>query len=200
MKRRYASSNGLGFSYNAKNQTTAITGLFGTPLTTIAYADAGQAERTKTTSGGVDTVYANSSLGVSSTKVGAGAATYYTRTPSGHLIGQRTPGGATYYYLFDGLGSIVGMVDYNQNVVARYSYDPYGQTITKTGTAADGNLFRYTGAYLGRLLSAATRKTGGCTDIRGKPGTRHDGLAVRRSPSRRLPDGWRLPMKNAAPG
>lgn len=57
-------------------------------------------------------------------------------------------GEGSYYYLFDGLGSVVGLVDTSQNVVARYGYDPYGQTITKSGTAVDGNAWRYTGAYL----------------------------------------------------
>lgn len=42
----------------------------------------------------------------------------------------------------------MGLVDASGNLQARYGYDPYGQTITKTGAAADGNPFRYTGAYL----------------------------------------------------
>ena len=33
-------------------------------------------------------------------------------------------------------------------VVARYAYDPYGQMVTKTGSAADGNPFRYISGYL----------------------------------------------------
>ncbi|MDQ2785080.1 MAG: hypothetical protein M3Y58_08765 [Chloroflexota bacterium] len=40
------------------------------------------------------------------------------------------------------------MVDQFGNVAARYGYDPYGQTVVKTGPVADGNPFRYTGAYL----------------------------------------------------
>lgn len=43
----------------------------------------------------------------------------------------------TYYYLFDGLGSVVGMVDTSENLVAHYGYASYGQTVTKTGSAAD---------------------------------------------------------------
>ena len=84
-----------------------------------------------------------------------GQTVYYTRTPSGHLVSQRTAAGS-YYYLFDGLGSVVGMVDPFGNLAARYGYDPYGQSVTKTGpdnnpgylTVADGNPWRYTGAYL----------------------------------------------------
>jgi YD repeat-containing protein len=97
----------------------------------MTYLDNGQAERTSAGS----SAYLNSSLGVGSETVG-GVTTSYTRTPSGHLVSQRTPTG-TYYYLFDGLGSVVGMVDTSGNEVASYRYDPYGQTVVKTGTAAD---------------------------------------------------------------
>lgn len=46
----------------------------------------------------------------------------------------------TSYYLFDGLGSIVGLTDSNGNLVnnERYQYDPYGnllQTPIFTGIA-----------------------------------------------------------------
>ena len=144
-----AGSNGLGFAYNAKDQTTSVTGIFGAQLS-MGYADSGQAERTS--AGG--SAYVNSSLGIGS-ETKSGQTTYYTRTPSGHLISQRTAGG-TYYYLFDGLGSVVGMVDASGNIVARYGYDPYGQQVQKRGrdaspsdtSIADGNPFRYTGAYL----------------------------------------------------
>ncbi|MGI8690094.1 MAG: colicin E5-related ribonuclease [Thermomicrobiales bacterium] len=74
--------------------------------------------------------------------------TLYTRTPGGRLVSELLPGGVRYYYLTDGLGSIVALVDVNGNVAARYGYDPYGQTVVKTGSAAESNPFRYTGAYL----------------------------------------------------
>jgi len=143
------SSAGESRTYNSRNQTVSITGLNGT-LTPIGYLDGGQGERTD--AGGSH--YVNSSLGVGS-ETKSGSTTYYTRTPGGHLVSQRTPGGS-YYYLYDGLGSVVGMVDPYGNLVARYGYDPYGQTVTKHGpdsnptylTIADGNPFRYTGAYL----------------------------------------------------
>ena len=99
----------------------------------MTHPDSGQSERTS--AGG--STYLNSSLGVGS-ETTSGATTYYTRTPSGHLVSQRTASG-TYYYLFDGLGSVVGLVDTNGTLQARYGYDPYGQTVVKTGTAADGN-------------------------------------------------------------
>ncbi len=135
------SSQGESRGYNSRNQTISIAGLNGT-LTPIGYLDGGQAERTS--AGGSQ--YLNSSLGVAS-ETKNNQTTAYTRTPSGHLVSQRTAGG-TYYYLFDGLGSVVGLVDASGTLQARYGYDPYGQTVVKTGSAADGNPWRYTGAYL----------------------------------------------------
>lgn len=93
-----------GRAYNNRNQTVAITGLNST-LTPIGYLDSGQSERTD--AGGSHDV--NSSLGVGSETKG-GQTTYHTRTPSGHLVSRRTPAGA-YDYRFDGLGSVVGLVD-----------------------------------------------------------------------------------------
>ena len=48
--------------------------------------------------------------------------TYYIRYSCSALAGERTPSG-TYYYLFDGLGSVVGN--------GTYHYDPYGQLISQ---------------------------------------------------------------------
>jgi RHS repeat-associated protein len=78
----------------------------------------------------------------------SGSTTFYTRTPGGKLISQRLASGTRYFYLFDGQGSVVALVDSAGTIQAQYGYDPYGQTVTKTGSAADGNPFRYTGAYL----------------------------------------------------
>ncbi len=72
----------------------------------------------------------NSSLGVGS-ETKNGQTTYYTRTPSGHLVSERTAAGS-YYYLFDGLGSVVGLVDPLGNLAARYGYDPYRQQCDHT--------------------------------------------------------------------
>ncbi len=135
------SSQGESRGYNSRNQTISITGLNLTSVP-MTYLDSGQGERT---SAGTSQ-YLNSSLGVGS-ETKNNQTTSYTRTPSGHLVSERTPS-ATYYYLFDGLGSVVGLVDTGGNVVARYGYDPYGQTVVKEGAAADGNPWRYTGAYL----------------------------------------------------
>ena len=92
------------------------------------------------------TRYTNAALGLSG-QTTSGVATYWTRTPGGRLVSQRNADGTRWYSLFDGLGSVVGMVDVGGTVVARYAYDPYGQTVVQTGPAAEGNPWRYTGGY-----------------------------------------------------
>lgn len=72
-----------------------------------------------------------------------GGATNYTRTPGGRLVSERI-GTSTYYYLFDGLGSVVALIDTTATVQDTYSYDPYG-TVTATGSIT--NPWQYTGGY-----------------------------------------------------
>lgn len=60
-------------------------------------------------------------------------------------ISIRTSTG-TYYYLFDGLGSVTGLTDGGGNLVATYSYDAFGNIIGETGdeTLNAINPYRYT--------------------------------------------------------
>ena len=47
------------------------------------------------------------------------------------------------YYHADGNGNITCLVDTNQSVVASYRYDPFGNTISQSGTLADANTYRF---------------------------------------------------------
>ncbi len=47
------------------------------------------------------------------------------------------------YYHADGGGNITYMVNTNQSVVASYRYDPFGNTISSSGTLADANVYRF---------------------------------------------------------
>jgi RHS repeat-associated protein len=63
------------------------------------------------------------------------------------FLGQRLPDASRWYYLKDGLGSIVAVINGNGSTVAnRYAYDPYGKVTTSTGTQA--NPWGYAGGYL----------------------------------------------------
>jgi RHS repeat-associated protein len=63
------------------------------------------------------------------------------RTDSGSLILGSVP--STAYYHCDANGNITCLINSSQLAVARYEYDPYGNTISASGSLADGNLYRF---------------------------------------------------------
>ena len=127
-------SSGLSLTYNAANMTSSITPPNASAIA-MTYTGATQTQRVAAGSTG----FQYGLVGLAS-QTGSGATTYYTRTPSGQLVSERTPGG-TYYYLFDGLGSVVGLTDSTGNLVNTYQYDPYGNVTSQTGTVANPWLF-----------------------------------------------------------
>ncbi|MER7777800.1 RHS repeat-associated core domain-containing protein [Streptomyces sp. NPDC096191] len=70
--------------------------------------------------------------------------TGFVREPSGTLTAM-TAGGASQYYLTDVQGSVIGLVDSAGKRTATYSYGPYGEARTTSGTDQP---YRYTGTYL----------------------------------------------------
>mgnify|MGYP004674923359 FL=1 len=55
--------------------------------------------------------------------------------------------GTLYYYILNAQGDVVRIIDGSRNVVASYSYDPWGKIISSSGTLADVNPLRYRGYY-----------------------------------------------------
>jgi RHS repeat-associated protein len=130
------SAGNEAFTYNAKNQTTSINGI---PMT---YSGADQKQRVQADG----TSYVNAPFGISSQTSSSGT-TYYTRDNRGNLVDERTPSG-TFSYLFDGLGSIVGLSNSSGNLVGseRYQYDPFGNLLTNpVSTTLQSNIWRYAG-------------------------------------------------------
>jgi RHS repeat-associated protein len=70
----------------------------------------------------------------------------------GHrLVSMATSGGtpATYYYHYDGLGSVTNLTDASGNPQWTYSYDPWGNTTpTQNATGAPANAVQFAGAYV----------------------------------------------------
>jgi RHS repeat-associated protein len=128
-------------AYNAKNQTSSITPTGGTAQAQ-SYAGTSKADRVAAGTVG----FVNDQLGLA--RRYQGGADYYTRDASGRILGERTSGTASgnYYYLFDGLGSVVAMTNSAGAVVATYKYDPYGN-ITYETSGAQFNPIRYAGYY-----------------------------------------------------
>jgi RHS repeat-associated protein len=130
--------------YNGINQTESVTPA-GQAAVPFAYAGSGQADRTLAGS----TSAQNGTLGVQTEKTG-GAVTSYVREPTGDLVYQKFSTGQTFYYYFDGLGSVIGQMDSGGNQRAKYTYDPFGANATETGVngTAPANPWRWMGGYL----------------------------------------------------
>lgn len=76
----------------------------------------------------------------------ASGTTAFTRDPDGGILAEKRPSGNTYYYVPDGLGSVVAVTGSTGSVVDTYQYDPYGKIVASTGTLP--NAWRYRGGYL----------------------------------------------------
>jgi RHS repeat-associated protein len=142
-------TSGPSFAYNPKDQTTSITPSGGSAIS-MTYRGPNQTERV--TAGG--TSYQYDDTGISSSTTGP-STTYFTNSPDGDLISERIPNGASgctgttsaycvYYYLYDGLGSVVGVTDSTGAVKDSYAYDPHGNTTSVTEVVP--NPFRFIGA------------------------------------------------------
>ena len=115
--------------------------------------------------GSTNISYAYDMAGVRSSKT-VGSTTYKFTTLSG-LVTRQTGGNATidfvydesnqplamkyngkvYYYVLNAQGDVVRIVDGSRNVVASYSYDPWGKLLSSSGTLANVNPLRYRGYY-----------------------------------------------------
>jgi RHS repeat-associated protein len=137
-----ATSDGTGqaYSYNASNQTTAITPPSASTIT-ASYLDTDQSDRV----GFGGTASVNGQLGDDQDTT-AGNTTYFVRDPSGQLISERTTGG-TFYYLYDLRGSVIGLADGAGTKVDSYAYDPSGNLTSPASAAPIANPWRYNAGY-----------------------------------------------------
>ena len=56
--------------------------------------------------------------------------------------------GLTAFFAYDANGNVTALVGTNGEFLAQYQFDPYGSTISKSGSLADVNPFRFTTKYL----------------------------------------------------
>jgi RHS repeat-associated protein len=137
------STAGLVLAYNDANQTWAMGGLEGQGGTFASYAGVGQTERVSAH----QRTFTTALHGVTAARQGT-AVTRWVRDPGGNLVSQRGADGSRAYYLTDGLGSTVALIDADGQVRTRYAYSPYGETEqTCHGAGCIDNPWRYTGEY-----------------------------------------------------
>ena len=127
-------------TWNNKDQLTAAT--VGATTTTFSYLGRDHGERL---SAGA-TSFRNADQGVLASTTGS-TTTSFVRDPAGRLVAMRR-GTTSYYYLFDNIGSVLGLVDANGARSHRYTYDPYGIHVTApTEPAGVSNPYRFTGEH-----------------------------------------------------
>jgi RHS repeat-associated protein len=151
--------SGTGWSYDANGAetaavgaTTRTTGTWNPKLQNTSTTVAGTAQaRTYTGIGNStrlsagSTTYRNTALGVTAQTI-TSVTTNYVREPGGNLVALRTAAGASYYYIYDGLGSVAGLISSSGTKSNSYTYDPYGQSRAKTEAVT--NPWQYTSGYL----------------------------------------------------
>jgi RHS repeat-associated protein len=130
-------TSGQSLAYNGKEQTTGIG--------SNSYTYSGPSQQDRVQINGATLDY--SGLGVSQQTDSSGT-TYFTRCSCGLLNNERIPNGSRYYYLFDGLGSIVGMTSDSGSKVNSYDYDAYGVMLNQVEKTGVNNPFKYAGGYL----------------------------------------------------
>ncbi|MET9159061.1 RHS repeat-associated core domain-containing protein [Streptomyces parvulus] len=141
------SYDGDGNEISAASPTGARSAAQWTPYTQLsaltasgtasAYGYAGLDNNDRLTRG--SSTFTNAAIGMTRENT-----TGFVREPSGTLTAM-TSGGASQYYLTDVQGSVIGLVDSAGKRTATYSYGPYGEARTTSGT---NQPYRYTGTYL----------------------------------------------------
>ena len=151
--------------YGGNGRIVSIADSGNTSSVRATYGYDEQGQLTSAAVGGTRYTYTYGMAGVRSSKT-VGSTTYKYTTLSG-LVTRQTGGNATidfvydesnqplamkyngkvYYYVLNAQGDVVRIVDGSRNVVASYSYDPWGKLLSSSGTLANVNPLRYRGYY-----------------------------------------------------
>ena len=141
-------ANGNPLTYDGYNYTwqrgTLLSSINGNGKN-ISYVYDSQGHRVQKTVNGVTTSYLYSGDLLMRQTDGTNTLDFQYDA-SGNAVGF-VYNGTPYYYLRNILNDVSEVVDKNGNVVAKYRYDAYGNTIYSTGSMAEINPIRYRGYY-----------------------------------------------------
>ncbi|MEJ3743617.1 RHS repeat-associated core domain-containing protein [Actinomycetes bacterium KLBMP 9797] len=140
----HGSGGELTGGYSSTNQLTSLASR-NAPTIGFTYDTVDQSQRAVIRTGTTEQLLNNTAIGVTGVTTN-GQRSMFARDSAGTLVGQVTGAGEILYAVTDYQGSTLMLVDTNHQEAARYTYTPYGTT-TATGRAADGNPFRWIGAF-----------------------------------------------------
>jgi len=119
----------------------------GSTTASYKYNDAGI--RTEKTVNGVTTIYQVVGDRVTWEKKGTNNPIYYLYDASGNLWGMKYTDGNVYFYIRNGQGDIIGLVDEDGDTQVEYLYDAWGRLMGTSGNLAStvgaDNPYRYRG-------------------------------------------------------
>ena len=113
--------------------------------TNISYAYDMAGVRSSKTVNGTEYKYTTLS-GLVTRQTGGNAAIDFIYDDSNQPLAMKY-NGTLYYYILNAQGDVIRIIDGSRNVVASYSYDPWGKIISSSGALADVNPLRYRGYY-----------------------------------------------------
>jgi RHS repeat-associated protein len=146
-----ATPGSVNLSYNGSDQ---LTGRSGGATGSYTYAGSDQNELISQVVPGASTYTYDygrtdqNGLPILDTFTSPNGTNYLTHDVRGTPLAFKTYNGSTSYYVLDGLGSPVALVNTSGVVIATYTYDPYGTATVgnPTGSAAAGlNPYRFAG-------------------------------------------------------
>ncbi len=145
---------GMTYAYNDANKLTAATDTTGTTDRTQRYTYDGDGNRLTASTGLTATDTTTYRWDINNelpqlVRENNGNDQLLRRYVHGlDTISMTVGGGTSYYYAYDGLGSVTDVTDSTGNRVIEYGYEAFGDLRINTQTAgAPTNLLRYTGEY-----------------------------------------------------
>jgi RHS repeat-associated protein len=142
LRTRTDASGTTTFAWNGEGQLTRIDYADAT-YSTYSYDGLGQRLSKRDRQGNVTYyVYAGRSLALELDQNGDAQAVYVYTPHTDHPLAV-VRGGATYHFVYDHLGSVIGLADEAGSLAASYQYDPWGNLLDETGSVA--NPMRFAG-------------------------------------------------------